>query len=57
MTNSTKGVLYIDLIDNKTKQLFWQGIGKGYLTTDVEQKDKVIDDFVSSILAKYPPKI
>ena len=57
VTNSTKGVLYIDLIDNKTKQLIWQGIGKGYLTTDVEQKDKVIDDFVSSILAKYPPKI
>lgn len=57
VSNSTKGILYIDLIDNKTKQLFWQGVGKGYLSSDVDQKDKTINDFVSSILAKYPPKI
>lgn len=57
-TSSTpEGTLYIDIIDAKTKELVWQGIGSGYLTTDSEKKDERIAEFVTKILEKYPPVI
>ena len=57
VSNSTQGTLYIDLIDTKRKELIWQGIGRGNLTTDVRYKEKLINTFVGSILEKYPPEI
>lgn len=54
---TTEGTLYIDLIDAKKKEMIWQGQGIGNLTKDAEKKDEVIKEFVSSILAKYPPEI
>ena len=56
VSNSTQGTLYIDLIDTKRKELIWQGIGRGNLTTSVAHKDELINTFVTSILNKYPPK-
>ncbi len=56
-TTTPEGTLYIDLIDAKTKELVWQGIGTGYLTTNAEKKDARIAEFVSKILEKYPPVI
>ena len=56
ISNSTQGTLYIDLIDTKRKELIWQGIGRGNLSTSVEHKDELITDFVNSILSNYPPK-
>jgi hypothetical protein len=53
---NTEGTLYIDLIDAKKKEMVWQGQGNGYLTDDTEKKDEVIKDFVSKILAQYPPQ-
>ena len=53
VSNSTQGTLYIDLIDTKRKELIWQGIGRGSLTTDVRYKEKLINTFVGSILEKY----
>jgi hypothetical protein len=53
---NTEGTLYIDLIDAKKKEMVWQGQGNGYLTQDTEKKDEVIKDFVSKILAQYPPQ-
>ena len=57
VSNSTEGTLYIDLIDTKRKELIWQGIGRGNLTTSVKYKDERINAFVASILEGYPPKI
>ncbi|RZJ66359.1 MAG: DUF4136 domain-containing protein [Flavobacterium sp.] len=51
----TEGTLFIDLIDAKKKELVWQGEGEGVLTKDVEKKDERVMEFVSKILAQYPP--
>ncbi len=56
VTNSTRGTLYIDLIDAKKKELVWQGIGQGYLTSRMDRKEERIREFVTSVLAKYPPQ-
>ena len=56
VTTTTEGVLTIDFIDTKKKELFWQGNGTGYLTSNQNKKDKVAAEFVSQILAKYPPE-
>ncbi|MCL5127671.1 MULTISPECIES: DUF4136 domain-containing protein [unclassified Algibacter] len=55
VSTSTQGVLYIDLIDAKKKELVWQGMGTGYLTQKMEKKDERIKEFVSEIMMKYPP--
>jgi hypothetical protein len=44
------------LIDNNKKELVWQGIGDGYLSTRMDRKNERIIEFVESILEKYPPK-
>jgi len=55
VSTSTNGVLYIDLINAKDKQLIWQGRGVGYLTHSAKKKDARVREFVSKILEKYPP--
>ena len=57
ISNTTQGTLYIDLIDAKQKELIWQGIGRGNLTTSVKYKDERINSFVNSIMCSYPPEI
>jgi hypothetical protein len=52
----SEGTLFIDLIDAKKKELIWQGEGEGTLTKDTNRKDAVINEFVTKILAQYPPK-
>lgn len=52
-----EGVLFIDLLDAKNKELIWQGEGTGYLTKDVNKKDTRIKEFVDKILEQYPPQI
>jgi hypothetical protein len=52
---STEGVLTIDLIDAKKKELIWQGEGVGELTSDTHKKDENVKDFVTKILVLYPP--
>lgn len=56
VSRSTEGTLYIDLIDNKEKELVWQGIGTGVLTLDREKKQARINEFVSEIIAQFPPQ-
>jgi len=59
VSTRTEGSLYIDLIDNKNKELVWQGRGVGTLNNikNIEKKEKRIKEFVSEILGKYPPAI
>lgn len=52
----TEGTLFIDIIDAKQKDLIWQGVGTGALSTrSVERKIERINEFVKEIMAKYPP--
>jgi hypothetical protein len=56
VSRSTEGSLYIDLIDAKTNELVWQGIGSARLiTNDMEEKEERIREIVKEILAEYPP--
>ena len=54
-TSSTEGSLYIDLIDANKKELVWQGIGRGYIGQNMQQKEERIKEFVMKIMEKYPP--
>jgi len=57
VSRSTEGTLFIDLIDADKKELTWQGMGTGALTTskDIGKKEARIKEFVNEIMAKYPP--
>ena len=55
VTSSTEGTLYIDLIDAKKKELVWQGEGTGTLSKDMNEKDAIVNDIVTKILAQFPP--
>ncbi|WP_298426539.1 DUF4136 domain-containing protein [uncultured Kordia sp.] len=56
VSTRTEGVLYIDLIDTKQKELVWQGKGTGtLLRDDREKKTERIQKFVSEIMKEYPP--
>lgn len=58
VSSSTEGTLYIDFIDTKKNELFWQGIGKGDLVmSSVERKEARIKEIVTKILAQYPPVV
>lgn len=57
VSRSTEGSLYIDLIDAKTNELVWQGIGTARLITsgNIDKKEERIREIVREILMKYPP--
>jgi len=56
VSSSTEGTLFIDLIDAKKKELVWQGEGEGYLTKVRSEKEARINEFVSKIVAQFPPE-
>ncbi|AXG73239.1 DUF4136 domain-containing protein [Flavobacterium arcticum] len=56
VNTSTQGILYIDILDARKKELVWQGIGTGVLTLDRERKQERINEFVMEIMKKYPPQ-
>ena len=55
VSSRTEGVLYIDIIDAKTKQLVWQGKGKGGISEYSKNRDERIGIFVAEILKNFPP--
>ncbi|MCZ8198074.1 MAG: DUF4136 domain-containing protein [Flavobacterium sp.] len=55
VSTNTEGTLFIDLIDASKKEMIWQGEGSGYLTKNTAKKDERVKEFVSKILAQYPP--
>jgi len=55
VSTSTEGVLFVDLLDANKKELVWQGMGSGFLSRNMEQKEERIKEFVSKIMEKYPP--
>ncbi|MGC6423258.1 MAG: DUF4136 domain-containing protein [Flavobacteriaceae bacterium] len=56
ISSRTEGILFIDLIDGKSKQLVWQGRGRGPLTEMTTQRDERIAKLVHQILTAYPPE-
>ena len=59
VSTSTEGTLFIDLIDANKKELAWQGIGTGFLSSskNIEKKEARINEFVSKIMTAYPPQV
>ncbi|MEM9679278.1 MAG: DUF4136 domain-containing protein [Bacteroidota bacterium] len=55
VSTTTEGVLFVDLIDAKKRELVWQGMGTGYLTKRTEKKEARINEFVTKIMERYPP--
>ncbi len=55
VSRTTEGTLYIDLIDAKTMELVWQGMGTGALSMDMDTKIERIQEIVEEVLKKYPP--
>ena len=55
VSSVTEGTLYIDFVDINTKELVWQGQGIGVLSKNPDKKEENIQEFVTRILAKYPP--
>lgn len=57
VSRTTEGTLYIDLIDAKTNELVWQGLGSARLVTgsDIDKKDERIREIVHEIMERYPP--
>lgn len=55
VSRSTEGTLYVDFIDASKRELVWQGMGTGYLTQNMEKKEARFNEFVSKIMAEYPP--
>ena len=53
---TSQGVLYIDIIDTKSKQLVWQGKGIGVLSSQRKNKDEIVGEYVNKILSAYPPE-
>lgn len=59
VSRSTEGTLFIDFIDARKKELAWQGVGTGILSSsnDIEKKEENIKEFVTKIMMQYPPII
>lgn len=55
VSTSVDGILFIDVIDEETRELVWQGMGKAYLSENREDKIERIKLIVQKILEEYPP--
>lgn len=56
VSTRTEGMLFIDLVDAKEKELVWQGSGTGYLVTkNVDKKEARIKEFVAKTMEQFPP--
>ncbi|MFS4483870.1 DUF4136 domain-containing protein [Hyunsoonleella sp. 2307UL5-6] len=57
VSTQVEGVLFVDLINAKKKELVWQGMGTGYLAKKTDKKIERINEFVSKIMEQYPPEV
>jgi len=55
VSTSVDGVLFIDVIDEESRELVWQGMGKANLSQEREAKIERIKLIVQKILEEYPP--
>lgn len=54
----TEASLVLDLVNNKTHELLWRGIGTGAVqpSESPEARTEAVGEAVAQILAKFPPK-
>jgi hypothetical protein len=57
VSTRTEGTLLINFIDATTKQLVWQGKGRGGIQETSKNRDERIALFVQEIVGDYPPEI
>lgn len=57
VSTQTEGTLFINFIDASSKQLVWQGKGRGAISEFTKNRDERIGLFVQEILRQYPPRI
>lgn len=50
----TKGTLVMDVYDNKTNQLIWQGVASGTVKENPKKRDKSIPKTVVKLMKKFP---
>jgi hypothetical protein len=55
VSTRTEGTLYINVIDGVSKQLVWQGKGRGGIQENMKNRDERITLFVQEIIGNYPP--
>ena len=55
VSTRTEGTLYVNIIDASTKQLVWQGKGRGGINEFMKNRDERIALFVREIVENYPP--
>lgn len=55
--NYKDGTIVLEVVDNKTKQLVWQGAGEGVITEEMDPRevDEQIEEAVKQILDRFPP--
>lgn len=57
VSRTSEGTLFIDVIDAKTNNLIWQGMGTADLVLEnMDKKEQRIREIVGKILEKYPPQ-
>jgi hypothetical protein len=54
----TEASLVVDLVDNKSDELIWRGVGTGAIREDrsPEERTKAVNEAVNEILEKFPPQ-
>jgi len=55
VSTRTEGTLYVNIIDAATKQLIWQGKGRGGINEFMKNRDERISLFIHEIIENYPP--
>jgi hypothetical protein len=55
VSTRTEGTLYVNIIDAATKQLIWQGKGRGGINEFMKNRDERISLFIHEIVENYPP--
>jgi hypothetical protein len=58
VTQYTEATVFVDMVDNKSQQLFWRGTGTGVINppSSPEESTEKVNDAISQILADFPPK-
>lgn len=57
VSTRNEGVLHVDLIDTKRKELIWQGIGTAVMQfKDPIKKTERINEMVHKIMRQFPPQ-
>ena len=57
ISTKTEGTLYVNIIDATTRQLVWQGKGRGGIDENIKNRNERISLFVKEIVGNYHPEI